>query len=251
MPSVEPPIGSRDRAMQRVDERYARPPLPAAVLVFAKAPRPGHVKTRLAQEIGARRAAECAAAFLGDTLERLACWGRAPIWLLGDGEAPAELGTVLHLADRHLPQGPGDLGERLARGFAATDSAGFAAAIALGADTPHLDLALLDDALLALSHAPVVLGPAADGGYWLLGVRSGCRAESALFRRHAWGESGVLESTRSALSAAGTTWVELENFWDIDRAEDLVQLQRWSEDGRLTVPLPRRTLRLLARRDRE
>lgn len=217
------------------------------ILVYAKPPRSGRAKTRLAQEMGTRGASELAAAFLADTLERVRAWGRAPVSLVGDAPHAESFADFLHLADEYWAQGDGDLGARLARGFRRSAETGYAGGIAIGSDTPHLPIESLDRALAATQAGDIVLGPAADGGYYLLGVPSRHAATTALFHGHPWGEGQVLASTRSALALAGLAWKELPEFWDIDHPGDLVQLQAWCEDRTRPTAPPRRTRRLVGR----
>ena len=231
---------------------------PVPVLVFAKPPRPGRAKTRLGAEIGADRAAEFAAAFLADTLDRAVAELAEPIVLVGDGE-PADFAATLPdgvpSGVEFLPQGDGDLGARLRRAIAATLETGAAGAIALGADTPHLPLEWVARAADAVREGRHALGPSDDGGYYLVGVPAG-GDRPELFEGHPWGEPGVLESTRQSLAALGLDCLELPAFWDIDHRCDLVQWERQCarvsgradphEDGALPRTPPVRSLRLLA-----
>jgi hypothetical protein len=106
---------------------------------------------------------------------------------------------------------------------ALTDALGRAeCAILIGSDIPDLDHRDLDAALLRLERGiPVVLGPAMDGGYILIGLR---RPMPALFRDIDWGSGRVLEQTRASLRALDTDWLELAPRHDIDRPEDLQRL---------------------------
>lgn len=216
------------------------------MLVFAKPPRAGLVKTRLAQHLGPERAAELAGAFLADTLERLTDWGGGPVWLVGAGNE-SEFRRFLGPGIEFLPQGDGSLGVRLARAFETALAADNSGAVALGADTPHLPLARLDQALAALASGRVVLGPARDGGFYLLGVpvvdELPARMARVLTGAHRWGSNTVLVSMRRELAAAGVACHDLETFWDIDQLTDLVQLRGC--EGLYGVPPPARTLKLV------
>ncbi|MCI0650429.1 MAG: TIGR04282 family arsenosugar biosynthesis glycosyltransferase [Planctomycetes bacterium] len=217
------------------------------VLLFAKLPLAGHAKTRLAREIGADRAAEFAAAFLADTWSRVLEWGRAPIWLCGDARDGTPFRPHLHAPLGHyLAQGTGDLGARLARGFRIAFSRGASAAIAIGADTPHLPLARLDDAIAALARGSAALGPARDGGFYLLALPRMRKLPPRLFTGHAWGTATVLRGVRAALVQSDIECHELDDFWDFDALDDLVQWKRksFSRDPRET--LPRRTMALIS-----
>jgi rSAM/selenodomain-associated transferase 1 len=194
----------------------------AAILVFARAPNPGEVKTRLIPALGADGAArlhlELVDRVLGEASRvegaRLELWCSARHALLQE------------CAERHgaglCEQSGSDLGERMANALdrALLDSD---RAVLVGSDVPGLDARYLRNALGALDHSPVVLGPAEDGGYVLVGLR---RSAPALFDGVAWGTAGVLAQTRERLAGLGLRWHELEPLWDVDRPEDLARLSR-------------------------
>jgi hypothetical protein len=93
----------------------------------------------------------------------------------------------------------------------------------IGSDLPTLDHAVLQDARDALQHNDVVLVPAEDGGYGLIGLR---QADSLLFEDIPWGTAQVLEATRARLRRRNMRWAELPPVWDVDRPEDLLRLRR-------------------------
>ena len=96
------------------------------------------------------------------------------------------------------------------------------AVVVIGTDCPSLQADDIHHALHALqAGADAVLGPAADGGYYLLGLR---RVHEALFRDIAWGSNGVLEATRTNLQRLGWCWRELVERWDVDRPQDVSRL---------------------------
>ena len=112
-----------------------------------------------------------------------------------------------------VPQGGGDLGARLARVGAPV--------LLIGSDCPDLTAAHLGAAAKALETAPAVLGPAGDGGYWLLGL---ARATPQCFDAMPWGTATVATQTRARLAGLGVVPTELETLHDCDRPEDLA---RW------------------------
>jgi len=138
--------------------------IPGALIVIAKTPRPGHVKTRLTPPLSAEEVCAVAWACLSDTLAAAAAVPSRRHVLLLAGEP----GSWAPESFEIIPQVAGGLGERLAAGFdAVADDA-----IVIAMDTPQVDPATLTRALRALgSTHDTVLGPAADGGYWLLGLR--------------------------------------------------------------------------------
>ena len=137
-----------------------------------------------------------------------------------DGLAPRaarRLGDQLGVG-RIVLQGRGGLGVRMQRQFqrAATERA--RRVVLIGSDLPQLERADLASAFAALDHQEAVLGPACDGGYWLIGLR---RPEPALMEGIAWGSEQVLEQTLAALARRGLEPALLPWRRDLDRGEDL------------------------------
>lgn len=206
------------------------------VQVFAKAPVPGKVKTRLIPLLGPEGATELHCRLMRHTLATaaLARIGPIEIWTTEPGEG-AFLETcrrVLGLPIRLQPEG--DLGVRMHT--AASDGLRRGAAvIVLGCDCPTMhfdDLRHARDALASGEDA--VLGPAEDGGYWLIGL---ARSHVTLFEAIPWSTPAVLDATRSRLATLGWRWRELDTRWDVDRAEDLLRLARLPSLSALTAGL--------------
>lgn len=196
---------------------------PVPVLVFAKAPDPGAVKTRLVPALGEGGAAVLAARFARRTLDTATRAAVGPVVLLC---APDPAHPFFEVCRRRHgvtlePQGEGDLGERMHRAFAAT-LATSAGAILVGTDTPDLHADDLAEAARALRDGvDVVLGPAEDGGYWLIGLST---PVPALFEAMPWSTDAVLRATRSRIAALGLRLHELAIRADIDRPADLALL---------------------------
>jgi uncharacterized protein len=206
------------------------------LMVFAKAPQAGRVKTRLAPAVGAENAARLHEAFVRDVVARHARPDRPmTVWRAGDLTHPlwAELGASLET------QPPGELGHRMRFAFEQEGAAG-EAVVVLGTDSPSLPPALVDAAFEALTRVPVVLGPACDGGYYLLGLR-GC--VPPIFDDVPWGTGSVLTDTLAALRAAGQRYELLPFWYDVDRPADLTLLK--AHLPTLEVP-PRHAAALLA-----
>lgn len=193
------------------------------VIVFARAPQPGVVKTRLVPLLGPEGAAALHARMVKHALAtaRKAALGKV------------ELHCAPHCEDDFLrfcgnryraelrAQGHGDLGARL-RAAAGAALAVHARVLLIGSDCPALTARHLRQANQALlGEADAVLAPAEDGGYVLIGL---ARFDSRLFEGISWGDSTVLEETRSQLRALGWRWEELETLWDVDRPEDYRRL---------------------------
>jgi glycosyltransferase A (GT-A) superfamily protein (DUF2064 family) len=136
------------------------------------------------------------------------------------------------------PQGEGDLGMRIERVLQrALRTAPFA--IAIGADTPGLPAHLLEGARLALHEREAVLGPAEDGGFYLLGLR---RCPDQLLHDLPWSAPDTFATTRSRLCARSLEPAVLEPWFDVDRPADLRRLRHLIEAGQITAPCTRLAL---------
>jgi rSAM/selenodomain-associated transferase 1 len=207
------------------------------VCVFAKPPRPGRVKTRLAAGVGDVLAAELARAFLRDTwaLVSSLTWARTVL------ATTEPFGDDLDFPGKPTVwfQGDGDLGQRiervLRRALAEAD-----VAIAIGADTPGLPERVIVEALEQLENADAVLGPSEDGGFYLLGLR---RCPSGLLDGLPWSDPTTFAATRARLEERGLAVRTVEPWCDVDRPEDMERLGRSIELGAIHAP---ETARLLA-----
>ena len=206
-----------------------------AIGVMAKAPRPGYCKTRLCPPLDAVQAAALSAAFLRDVTENIAlaahdaaicgCIAYAPANAehLFDGHL-AE-GTSLLLADGAAPMPPDvqGFGRSLLHAIQAIFAQGFAAACVLNSDSPTLPTGFLVRAARALL-APgerVVLGPADDGGYYLLGMK---QPHARLFADIAWSTGEVAAVTRARAASLGLDVVTLPTWYDVDDVAALTRL---------------------------
>ncbi|MCW8944279.1 MAG: TIGR04282 family arsenosugar biosynthesis glycosyltransferase [Sedimenticola sp.] len=196
------------------------------ILLFAKAPIAGQVKTRLIPAIGKQQASELYTELLSGVLNRLSGIAPLQLWCAPDvdhlffRQAAETLSVTLHR------QPEGDLGQRMA--YAAKDALSSADSVVLiGGDCPVLERDHLQQALTWLQGGDdAAIGPAEDGGYVLLGIRC-CAAE--LFKGIPWGTDTVCELTRRRLSLLNWSWRELEMLWDVDRVEDLQRYQSLSQ----------------------
>lgn len=197
---------------------------PTRILVFAKTPVPGRVKSRLWPAFGARGAAGVYRRLLAHTLATAvsADLGPVELWLAPGRGHP---GTTA-LARRHgasvRAQPPGDLGRRMHR--ALRDAVGRGApALLIGGDCAALTREDLRAAARALAEgSDVVLVPAEDGGYVLIGAR---RAPAWLFQGVSWSTPAVMAQTRLRLRRLGLRWRALPRSWDVDRPADLRRLR--------------------------
>jgi rSAM/selenodomain-associated transferase 1 len=208
------------------------------VQVFAKAPVPGRVKTRLIPHLGVAGATELYCRMLQRTLATVAIAraGSSEMWTT-EPASSALLQSCCRLLGVPVRQQEGaDLGERLSH--AACDGLTRSRhVLVVGADIPAMtpdDLREARSALLAGTDA--VLGPAEDGGYWLIGLR---RHDPRVFQGIEWGGSDVAERTRDRMRELGWAWHELPPRWDVDRPEDLQRLSAQAELRELLEDLPR------------
>jgi len=209
--------------------------------VMAKYPTPGAVKTRLARVLGAEAACALYRAFLLDLAERLEALPYEVSWAYWPPTAPFH---SLVRGARCRPQEGENLGERIARALAAEFLERNGPIIVIGADAPHLPEAILAEAAAALdAGADVVLGPAADGGYYLIGLGA---PEPALFAGIPWSSAQVLATTRERGRALGLSVHLLPPTFDVDEPGDLVHLERLL--ARRQTHLPRTAAILAARR---
>lgn len=195
------------------------------LVLFAKEPVPGRVKTRLAREVGAAAAASLYGAFLSDLAASLAAPAR---WDAVLAHAEPEAGPFLRKAFPEpwslVPQGDGALGERLAHAFGRAAGRDGDDVLVAGSDAPTLSRADLDAAFQALREgADVVFAPAPDGGFSLVGGRGGSGAGD-FFEGVRWSTAHALEDCRSAAKARGRQVRLLEEIPDVDTRADLEAL---------------------------
>jgi rSAM/selenodomain-associated transferase 1 len=194
----------------------------ARVVLFARAPVLGQVKSRLAAEIGA---ADALAVYrtLGATIVR--ALADAPHFDLRVAFTPAGdeplVRAWLPEARSLVPQIEGDLGARLEGEVTHAFNDGCPSVILVGTDCLAVDAARIDEAFSALDHADAVLGPALDGGYYLLGLAR----PLAVFGGVPWGTERVAEITRVRFRALGARWSELPVERDVDTLEDLLAVR--------------------------
>lgn len=188
-----------------------------ACLVFAKPPRPGSVKTRLAARIGHERAARLAQAMLADTWSLVsAIDGFTPVLATPEPEADHGLGDVAA-----WDQGDGDLGARVERMLARGIEV-FGRAFAIGADAPHIGPATYLRAL-ATPRGDAVLGRSADGGFYLLGLSW---TEPGLLADLPWSKPDTAAATAARLASRGLAVHDLPPSFDVDELRDLRQFVR-------------------------
>ena len=190
----------------------------AVVLVFAKAPVPGQVNTRLIPDIGVEAATELQKELLLSRLEDLQdiklC--ETQLWCAPDS-TPAFFQNCKQQFDVELYEQCGtDLGERMS--YAIEQSLkNFKRVILIGTDAPSLTTENIETAIQQLVENDIVIGPAEDGGYVLIGMS---QHYHDVFQSIEWGSDMVLEATRKIFKENSLSSAELELCWDIDRLED-------------------------------
>jgi rSAM/selenodomain-associated transferase 1 len=182
------------------------------VVAMLKAPRTGFVKTRLAAEVGAEAAATIYRRLVEHQIAAIPREWRAEVHF-APAEAAAEMQQWLGSVRELHPQQGDDLGERLVHATASVFSRGAGAVIVIGGDCPGLTEDGLRAASRKLASVDVVLGPAADGGYYLIAFR---RAQPELFRDIPWSTGVVLTKTLERARAAGLSVALLPTQEDVD-----------------------------------
>lgn len=194
------------------------------VLVFVKVPEKGKVKTRLARDRGpdfALRAYECMAL---DTLDAVKAAGRPFRICYTPPEGLGRMQAWLGSDHDYLPQTGADLGERMERAFHQAFSEGARQVLLIGSDIPELSVPLLSEAFQALESKDAVIGPARDGGYYLIGFTAQ-GFDPAVFHGMTWSVGTVLRETLSRLETFGSSTHVLPELGDIDCKADLDALQ--------------------------
>ncbi|MDV7143636.1 TIGR04282 family arsenosugar biosynthesis glycosyltransferase [Tropicimonas sp. TH_r6] len=189
------------------------------LVIMLKEPRPGRVKTRLGRDIGATAAAwwfrhQCAA-----LLRRL----DDPRWQLTLAVSPDREGRASRIWPPHLPrlpQGTGDLGHRMERVFRTAPPG---PVLIIGADIPGVTSRHIDTAFRALGTHEAVLGPAPDGGYWLIGLKRSRPVPPALFENVRWSTPHAMEDTLRSLGPVRVAVTDVLH--DIDTVADLDRLR--------------------------
>lgn len=191
------------------------------IIVFAKAPVAGKVKTRLVPALGAERAARLHGELLRHTLITVCgCGHPVQLWCDGDPRDPFFTGLRSQFPlTLHRQCGAG-LGARMAAAFEET-LARAERVLLIGSDCPAITLHDMHAAFAALRRYDAVLGPATDGGYWAMGLR---RVDASLFEGIGWGGDSVLRDTLRRLDDLNWQWHLLNVYPDIDRPDDLAHL---------------------------
>jgi len=220
-----------------------------ALIMFARPPVAGNVKTRLGPVFTPPEALALYEAMLIDGIERMRRAAEelatpSVLWS-ADCSPSAALDKALQGVQVGYQMGD-DLGERMMTALQDKLRSGFRQVVIIGSDSPHLPTDYLHQAFEALLAVDVVIGPAEDGGYYLIGCR---RLHPRLFRNVAWGTDEVLPLTRRRIRQGRITCHELPSWYDIDTPADALRL--WNELRQMKTrgapDIPARTFQALAR----
>lgn len=223
------------------------------LIIFTRYPVPGNTKTRLIPALGANGAARLQREMTEFTLTNLYLLSQSTNFEIyiyysgGDRDwmqawldpviEKFNLKTITANAQTtfnplyYQEQAHGDLGERMQQAFDDAFQSGIQQAVIIGTDCPDLNSALITEAFTALQHHEVVLGPAQDGGYYLIGLH---RSLPELFQHITWGSDRVLAQTLQIIKQHNLSHYQLQTLTDIDRPDDLWLwqeiIQRENED---------------------
>jgi rSAM/selenodomain-associated transferase 1 len=193
------------------------------ILFFVKAPARGQVKSRIASLMGEAVVQELYRSFVLDMLQTVDQTGISSLICYHPAEAEAEVKSWLGRERAYLAQRGSDVGERMEHAFREAFSRGWTRAVLLGSDIPDLPGSLLVDALGRLDGNDAVIGPAEDGGYYLIGFRNETFLPE-IFHGIPWSTDAVFSMTSAALARAGRTVHRLPAWRDIDTVHDLQDL---------------------------
>ncbi|WP_286678392.1 TIGR04282 family arsenosugar biosynthesis glycosyltransferase [Candidatus Aquicultor secundus] len=198
----------------------------SAIVIMAKRPVPGNVKTRLCPPLSPEESAALYAAFLEDTIHKVDRIGSVIKFIALDSDSSLEHGMTrtgnLSVPGSYtaIDQGKGDLGERMSRILGILFQS-FDRVLVIGADSPTMPYEVLESALTELSNHDVVIGPSHDGGYYLLGLREHFEI---LFDGINWSTDVVLHQTLDRIRSANLTVKQLLTWYDIDTHANLLRL---------------------------
>jgi len=192
------------------------------LILFAKAPVMGMVKTRLAAAVGVTGARAAYSELLETVVTKLAALHSVTLCYTPDDAEPG-LRRYVCPGWSTRPQGAGDLGARLARAFDTAFQAAYSKVVIIGTDCPYLEASDIHAAWDALDRSDLVIGPALDGGYWLIGL--GC-PQPSLFQEIPWSTASVYDETMRKAANLGLSVACLRVLEDIDTVDSWRRYQQ-------------------------
>jgi rSAM/selenodomain-associated transferase 1 len=195
------------------------------LLIFAKTPRLGEVKSRLASSMGKEKALRAYVTLLEDLAGSMEKLSHVTVFHTSLDDA-SELKGLFPALWKFYPQEGHDLGMRMANAFRLAFAAGAGKTVLIGSDCPYLEPADIQTAFESLDAHDLVLGPARDGGYWLIGLKR-CRPD--LFADMPWGTSVVLKKTLEISAKLGLKTHLLRELPDVDTEPDWNEYRAWKQ----------------------
>lgn len=199
------------------------------LIIFTRYPKPGTTKTRLIAALGAEGAANIQSQMTKITITKAKKLSNMMSLLVEVRFAGGNLQLMknwlrddLELDLKYQEQGTGDLGERITRAFESAFNQGVKSVVVIGTDCPSLTHEIMLEAFTKLTKSDVIIGPATDGGYYLIGLK---KIIPELFQGINWGTSEVLSKTVAIAQNLNLAIDYLPELSDIDRPEDLEKLQ--------------------------
>jgi rSAM/selenodomain-associated transferase 2/rSAM/selenodomain-associated transferase 1 len=224
--TVKGVLGAGTKILATIFSEAFRPGLPERLIVFTRYPKAGVTKTRLIPALGAAGAAELQRRMTEHAIGRARVFGRqrtATVEVCYEGARRRRMARWLGPGLAYRQQGGGDIGERMAHSFREAFSEGAERVVIVGTDCPGITSALLDDAFDALTRNDVVFGPANDGGYYLIGLKTDV---PELFVDVPWSTDNVLSRTLEIVRELGLNVAMVASLDDVDRPEDLPAWER-------------------------
>lgn len=200
---------------------------PRHLVIFAREPRLGAVKRRLARDVGAHKALAFYRGQLFSLMRRLGGDPRWTPWLAVTPDRAAGKPGLWPPGFRLIGQGRGDLGARMARVFRTLPPG---PVVIVGSDIPGVTPAHIAEAFAALARAEAVIGPSTDGGYWLIGLRRRAAPPPGLFRNVRWSGPYAYADTRATLPRSFRV-ARLAELDDVDDGRDYARLMAHKDDG--------------------
>lgn len=230
---------SEDLAVNDTIDGTKMPRNNPAIVVMAKIPRPGHVKTRLRPILSDVQCAELSKCFLLDSVAKADKISPNVIIAFTPDDGKDEVRDLVSGKQSYIPQIGSELGERLESAIAGADNHGFGPVVVIGTDSPTLPASYVQSAVehLTANANGVAIGPTDDGGYYLIGMS---RLQKGLFSGISWSTGRVFEQTISnAKEIPGVNILELPRWYDVDEPADLVRLNAeldYEHDARTRAP---------------
>ena len=199
---------------------------PHHLIIFTRFPEAGTNKTRLIPLLGPEGAAELQRRMTEHTLSQVMSANTSQgltIEIRYEGGSERRMRDWLGSGIRYKPQGSGDIGNRMRLAFEDAFQGGAGLVVIIGSDIPGLNDVIIEKAFFVLNHRSLVLGPASDGGYYLMGLRQDATAGAlpALFEGIEWGSDSVLSETVNRAKRLNLSLLFLQHLTDIDHPEDL------------------------------